>query len=295
MLKKHFSFPKVCLVENSNLFVFSSIQMKQKTNKTLNSFIRFQKIQLASLDYFHQHKQHQLQRRLIHDNRLAVQQNQLNPFTLLQKKTTRKTRLTNVPNNVSHCTLIFIQKFKRKIRFVSRLENDMNASVPNLSTTNANILQLSNLLTTAQSSPNLSTSMAINRPTVTVIDDESVPNEESPSLSEILLSDQQQKQIDETSEDEDMDEDDDEHCQLKRPKTDHHHHQNGNQNEGFIFDYLLFFLKMMTMTTMMKKMMMKTQMKTKANKMKYVHRFSFLIFDYLFKLKILFTEFSPVC
>jgi hypothetical protein len=93
----------------------------------------------------------------------------------------------------------------------------MNASVPNLSTTNSNNISLSNLLTTAQSSPNLSTPTAINVANVTIIDDESMPMEESRSLSEIPLSDQQQKQTDETSEDEDMD--DDEHCHLKRPKS----------------------------------------------------------------------------
>lgn len=43
-----------------------------------------------------------------------------------------------------------------------------------------------------------------------------MPIEESRSLSEIPLSDQLQKQTDETSEDEDMD--DDEHCHLKRAK-----------------------------------------------------------------------------
>ena len=100
----------------------------------------------------------------------------------------------------------------------SRLENDMNESVPNLSTTNANTVQLSNLLTTAQSSPNLTTT--INVDNVAAIDDESMPIEESRSLSEIPLSDQMQKQTDETSEDEDMD-DDEEHCHLKRVKSDH--------------------------------------------------------------------------
>ncbi|CAF0873085.1 unnamed protein product [Rotaria sordida] len=95
------------------------------------------------------------------------------------------------------------------------LENDMNASVPNLSTTNPNNMTLSNLLTTAQSSPNLTTT-TLNVANVVIIDDESMPIEESRSLSEIPLSDQQQKQNDETSDDEDMD--DDEHCQLKRAK-----------------------------------------------------------------------------
>ncbi|CAF4558329.1 unnamed protein product, partial [Rotaria sp. Silwood2] len=96
------------------------------------------------------------------------------------------------------------------------LENDMNASVPNLSTTNPNNMTLSNLLTTAQSSPNLTTTTTLNVANVVIIDDESMPIEESRSLSEIPLSDQQQKQNDETSDDEDMD--DDEHCQLKRAK-----------------------------------------------------------------------------
>jgi hypothetical protein len=105
--------------------------------------------------------------------------------------------------------------FKKTFLYeINRLENDMNASVPNLSTTN---VPLSNLLTTAQSSPNLSTPTTINVAGVTIIDDESMPIEESRSLSEIPLSDQQQKQTDETSDDEDMD--DDEHCQLKRGKS----------------------------------------------------------------------------
>lgn len=95
----------------------------------------------------------------------------------------------------------------------------MNASVPNLSTTNPNIVQLSNLLTTAQSSPNLTTTITtMNIDNVVVIDDESMPIEESRSLSEIPLSDQPQKENDETSEDEDMD-DDEEHCHLKRIKS----------------------------------------------------------------------------
>lgn len=92
----------------------------------------------------------------------------------------------------------------------------MNASVPNLSTTNPNTVLLSNLLTTAQSSPNLTTPSTMNIASVTIIDDETMPMDESQSLSEIPLSDQQQKHMDETSEDEDMD--DDEQCQLKRIK-----------------------------------------------------------------------------
>ena len=92
----------------------------------------------------------------------------------------------------------------------------MNASVPNLSTTNPNNASLSNLLTTAQSSPNLTTPSTTNVANVPIVDDESMPIEESRSLSEIPLSDQLQKQTDETSEDEDMD--DDEHCHLKRAK-----------------------------------------------------------------------------
>ncbi|CAF1193643.1 unnamed protein product [Rotaria magnacalcarata] len=98
------------------------------------------------------------------------------------------------------------------------LENDMNASVPNLSTTNPNNMTLSNLLTSAQSSPNLTITAAttLNIVKGAIIDDESMPMEESQSLSEIPLSDQQQKQNDETSEDEDME--DDEHCHLKRAK-----------------------------------------------------------------------------
>ena len=111
----------------------------------------------------------------------------------------------------------------------------MNASVPNLSTTNPNNVSLSNLLTTAQSSPNLTTPSTINVANVTLIDDESMPMEESRSLSEIPLSDQQQKQTDETSEDEDMD--DDEHCQLKRAKCGNQQIQpvvDHNGNEKFI-------------------------------------------------------------
>lgn len=92
----------------------------------------------------------------------------------------------------------------------------MNASVPNLSTTNPNNASLPNLLTTAQSSPNLTTPSTTNVANVPIVDDESMPIEESRSLSEIPLSDQLQKQTDETSEDEDMD--DDEHCHLKRAK-----------------------------------------------------------------------------
>ena len=94
----------------------------------------------------------------------------------------------------------------------------MNASVPNLSTTNPNTVSLSNLLTTAQSSPNLTTSTAINIANVAIIDDESMPIDESRSLSDIPLADKQQKQNDETSDDEDMD--DEEHCHLKRAKSD---------------------------------------------------------------------------
>ncbi len=119
-----------------------------------------------------------------------------------------------------------------------RLENDMNASVPNLSTTNPNTVQLSNLLTAAQSSPNLTTPTTINIANVAIIDDESMPIEESRSLSEIPLSDQQQKQTDETSEDEDMD--DDEHCQLKRVKSDNEQIQPSiDQNGKSIFSFIL--------------------------------------------------------
>jgi len=122
----------------------------------------------------------------------------------------------------------------------------MNASVPNLSTTNSNTVQLSNLLTTAQSSPNLTTPTTINVANVVIIDDESMPIEESRSLSEIPLSDQQQKQTDETSDDEDMD--DDEHCQLKRAKSNNQQiqpsiDQNGKRKIFYRFFYFyLFFL-----------------------------------------------------
>jgi hypothetical protein len=121
----------------------------------------------------------------------------------------------------------------------------MNASVPNLSTTNPTNVALSNLLTTAQSSPNLSTPTTINIASVTIIDDESMPIEESRSLSEIPLSDQQQKQTDETSDDEDMD--DDEHCQLKRGKSNNQQIQppadhNGKQKQIFNrISYIDFF------------------------------------------------------
>jgi hypothetical protein len=103
----------------------------------------------------------------------------------------------------------------------------MNASVPNLSVTNASNVTLSNLLTTAQSSPNLTTPNTIN---VALIDDESVPIEESRSLSEIPLSDQQQKATDETSDDEDMD--DDEHCQLKHIKSSKQPIQSSSNRNG---------------------------------------------------------------
>jgi len=117
----------------------------------------------------------------------------------------------------------------------------MNASVPNLSTTNPNTVQLSNLLTTAQSSPNLTTPTTINLTNVTLIDDESMPIEESRSLSEIPLSDQQQKQTDETSDDEDMD--DDENCQLKRAKSNNQQIQPSiDQNGKEKFSKNLFFL-----------------------------------------------------
>jgi hypothetical protein len=116
----------------------------------------------------------------------------------------------------------------------------MNASVPNLSTTNPNTVQLSNLLTTAQSSPNLTTPTTINVSNVTLIDDESMPIEESRSLSEIPLSDQQQKQTDETSDDEDMD--DDENCQLKRAKSNNQQIQPSiDQNGKEKFSKNLFF------------------------------------------------------
>ena len=99
----------------------------------------------------------------------------------------------------------------------ARLENEMNASVPNLSTTNPNTAHLSNVLTTAQSSPNLSTPSTLDVAHVAGMDDDTVPTEEPRSLSDILLPDQQkQAATDETSEDEDFD--DDEHCQLKRAK-----------------------------------------------------------------------------
>ncbi|CAF0944585.1 unnamed protein product [Adineta steineri] len=119
------------------------------------------------------------------------------------------------------------------------LENDMNASVPNLSTTTSDNVSLSNLLTTAQSSPNLTTPSTINVACVTIIDDESMPIDESRSLSEIPLSDQQQKQTDETSDDEDMD--DEEQCQLKRikpnnqqlqPATDHTEEDEDEEEEA---------------------------------------------------------------
>lgn len=141
----------------------------------------------------------------------------------------------------------FSKNYFSKLRLLFyRLENDMNASVPNLSTTNPNTVQLSNLLTTAQSSPNLTTPTAINIENVTIIDDESMPIEESRSLSEIPLSDQQQKQTDETSDDEDID--DDEHCQLKRAKSNNQQiqpsmDQNGKTKENILINLFLFFLR----------------------------------------------------
>ena len=94
----------------------------------------------------------------------------------------------------------------------------MNASVPNLSTTNPNAAHLSNILTTAQSSPNLSTPSALDVANVVVMDDDTVPTEDPRSLSDILLPDRhKQAATEETSEDED-DDDEDEHCQLKRAK-----------------------------------------------------------------------------
>ncbi len=92
---------------------------------------------------------------------------------------------------------------------LNRLENDLNLSVPNLSTTNIPSL---NILTTAQSSPNLSTSTptTLNIANIPNIDDETNPIEESANIS-----DQQQKQADETT----TDEEDDEYTLLKRLKA----------------------------------------------------------------------------
>ena len=105
----------------------------------------------------------------------------------------------------------------------------MNASVPNLSTTNPNNISVSNLLTTAQSSPNLTASTTIS---TAIIDNESVPIEEARSLSEILLSNHYEKQNDEISDDEDMN-DDDEHCQLKRVKLNNQQIQPPIGNEKY--------------------------------------------------------------
>jgi len=79
----------------------------------------------------------------------------------------------------------------------------MNSSVPNLSSTNIASL---NILTTAQSSPNLmlTTPITINLANIPVIDDE------------ITSSDQQQKQTDEITT---TDDEDDEQMQLKRLKS----------------------------------------------------------------------------
>jgi hypothetical protein len=155
-------------------------------------------------------------------------------------------RRVNAPNNESFCMYfidLIIHKFVIFYLLINRLENDMNASVPNLSTTNPDNISLTNLLTTAQSSPNLSTPTTINIANVTIIDDESMPMEESRSLSEIPLSDQQQKQTDETSDDEDMD--DDEHCQLKRPKSNNQQIQppiDHNGKDSFLIEFIeLFF------------------------------------------------------
>jgi hypothetical protein len=82
------------------------------------------------------------------------------------------------------------------------IENDMNSSVPNLSSTNIASL---NILTTTQSSPNLTltTPTTINLTNIPIIDDETTS------------SDQQQKQTDETTT---TDDEDDEHMQLKSLK-----------------------------------------------------------------------------
>ncbi len=144
----------------------------------------------------------------------------------------------------------------------------MNASVPNLSTTNSNTVQLSNLLTTAQSSPNLTTPTTVNVANVAIIDDESMPIEESRSLSEIPLSDQQQKQTDETSDDEDMD--DDEHCQLKRAKSNNQQIQPSIDQNGkrkiFIDSFIFIFFSCVQKKMKMKKT--KNPMKKNLNKMK---------------------------
>lgn len=90
-----------------------------------------------------------------------------------------------------------------------RLGNDLNASVPNLSSGSDPSL---NILTTAQSSPDLNvpTPSTTNIANIQVIDDETNPIEESTNTS-----DQQQKQTDETT----TDEEDDEYTLLKRLKT----------------------------------------------------------------------------
>lgn len=139
----------------------------------------------------------------------------------------------------------------------------MNASVPNLSTTNPASVTLSNLLSTAQSSPNLTSPSALHVAHVALMDDESMPMEESRSLSEIPLSDQQQKQNDETSEDEDID--DDEHCQMKRPKCDTDPISSNVDHQGS-FHRKLFFVSSIESIFQMKKMRMKT-MKMKKNPM----------------------------
>ncbi|CAF1384645.1 unnamed protein product [Adineta steineri] len=86
------------------------------------------------------------------------------------------------------------------------LENDLNSSVPNLSSINISLL---NILTTAQSSPNLSIPSTIDIANIPIIDDETNPIEESTNIS-----DQQQKQTDETT----TDDEDDEYTLLKRLK-----------------------------------------------------------------------------
>ena len=146
----------------------------------------------------------------------------------------------------------------------------MNASVPNLSTTNPNSVTLSHLLTTAQSSPNLTIANPMNITDVILIDDESMPIDESRSLSEVPISEQQQKQNDETSEDEDID--DDEPCQLKRVKTndeqiqssvDRHGEQCQQSNRSIIDKFVFIQIKMMKKMRKMKKtnrMMMKVNM-----------------------------------
>ena len=89
------------------------------------------------------------------------------------------------------------------------IENDMNASVPNLSSGNLTSI---NILTAAQSSPNLTltTPTTINLANIPIIDDENQTTEQTKPTNDCSMSD---------DDDDDDDDDDEEHIQLKRLKS----------------------------------------------------------------------------